>query len=65
MPDLAKPVLDAYRFADALRVAATLHASQVRKGTEARLGRPVAYISHPLGVCSIAMGYGAKMREFR
>jgi (p)ppGpp synthase/HD superfamily hydrolase len=41
------------RFEDALAYMAHLHTSQVRKGTD------VPYISHLLGVCSIALEYGA------
>ncbi len=63
MPNLENPILNTERFANALLVATTLHARQARKGTAARLGSPVAYISHPLGVCSIAMGYGATEDE--
>ena len=42
------------RFEDALIYAADVHAAQVRKGTE------IPYISHPLGVASIALEHGAR-----
>ena len=45
------------RFTDALIYAAQLHANQTRKGGE------VAYISHLLGVASIALEYGANEDE--
>jgi GTP pyrophosphokinase len=38
---------------DALQVAARLHATQARKGTD------IPYLSHLLGTCSIAMEFGA------
>ena len=41
------------RMLDALQVAARLHATQARKGTE------IPYLSHLLGACSIAMEFGA------
>ena len=45
------------RFEDALGYAARLHAAQVRKGTD------IPYLSHLLGVCSIALEYGASEDE--
>ncbi len=45
------------RLIDALGVAARLHASQQRKGSE------VPYLSHLLGTCSIALDYGADEDE--
>lgn len=45
------------RFAAALNLAADLHARQLRKGTR------VPYISHPLGVASIALEHGANEDE--
>jgi (p)ppGpp synthase/HD superfamily hydrolase len=45
------------RFVTALRVAAIVHGGDCRKGTH------VAYVSHPLAVCSIAMAYGADEDE--
>jgi (p)ppGpp synthase/HD superfamily hydrolase len=50
------------RFVKALRVAAIVHADQVRKSTDPESKR-IPYISHPLGVCSIAQGYGADEDE--
>lgn len=41
------------RFADAVGVAARLHATQVRNGTT------IPYLSHLLGTCAIALEYGA------
>jgi (p)ppGpp synthase/HD superfamily hydrolase len=41
------------RFSQALTLAIEAHTSQKRKGTE------IPYISHPLGVASIALEYGA------
>jgi GTP pyrophosphokinase len=41
------------RFAEAMRGAADLHATQMRKGTR------IPYIAHLLGVASIALHYGA------
>ena len=41
------------RFLDALRVAAHLHRNQLRTGTD------IPYASHVLGVCSIALEFGA------
>lgn len=40
------------RFADAVALAATLHADQVRKGTE------ITYLSHLLGVASLVLEHG-------
>jgi (p)ppGpp synthase/HD superfamily hydrolase len=45
------------RLIDALCVAARLHASQRRKGSE------VPYLGHLLGTCSIALDYGADEDE--
>ena len=50
------------RFVKALRVAAIAHGGQGRKSSDAT-SRPIPYISHPLGVCSIAQGYGADEDE--
>ncbi len=41
------------RFIDATRVAARMHADQLRKGTT------IPYVSHLFGTCSIALEYGA------
>ncbi len=46
-----------YRFQDALIYAAQLHAKQARKGTN------IPYISHLLGVASIALEHGADEDE--
>lgn len=51
-----KPILG-QRFEDALVYAAKLHAKQIRKG----IGIP--YISHLMGVASIALEYGADEDE--
>lgn len=45
------------RFEEALVYAAQLHAQQLRKGTQ------IPYIGHVLGVCSIAVEYGADEDE--
>jgi (p)ppGpp synthase/HD superfamily hydrolase len=45
------------RFLDALVVAAAIHAAQPRKGSE------IPYAAHLLGVCSIALDYGASEDE--
>lgn len=45
------------RFLEALRVAALLHAAQVRKSTAA------PYVAHVLGVCAIALEHGADEDE--
>ncbi len=45
------------RFLLALRVAAQLHATQIRKGTR------IPYVSHVLGACAIALEYGADEDE--
>ena len=45
------------RFLDALIYAAKLHAGQTRRGTE------IPYISHLMGVASIALEYGADKDE--
>jgi (p)ppGpp synthase/HD superfamily hydrolase len=50
------------RFVKALRVAAIAHGSQRHKSSDPE-SRPIPYISHPLGVCSIAQGYGADEDE--
>jgi len=42
-----------WRFVDALKLSADLHAHQKRKGTD------IPYISHLLGVASIALDHGA------
>ena len=57
VPEPRDPPLYTDRFVKALRVAAIVHGDQVRKST------PVPYVSHPLGVCSIAQGYGADEEE--
>jgi GTP pyrophosphokinase len=45
------------QFDEALMYAAHVHATQVRKGTN------TPYIAHLLGVCSIALEYGANQTE--
>ena len=45
------------RFIEALRVAATMHADGVRKGTT------IPYVSHLLATCAIAMEHGATEDE--
>lgn len=40
------------KFSDAVRLAATAHATQVRKGSG------IPYISHPLGVASLVIEFG-------
>lgn len=45
------------RFEEALSYAADAHREQKRKGTE------IPYVSHLLGVCSIALEYGANEDE--
>ncbi len=45
------------RFEDALGVAARLHAGEVRKGTT------IPYVSHVLGVASLALEHGASAEE--
>jgi len=45
------------RFDEALHYAAIIHAGQLRKGTE------IPYVSHLLGVASIALEYGANETE--
>ena len=45
------------RFAEALSFATDLHATQYRKGTQ------IPYISHLLGVASLAIEYGADEDE--
>lgn len=52
----AHPLWNA-RFTQALRASAIAHGGDYRKGTR------IPYIAHPLGVCSIAMGYGADEDE--
>jgi (p)ppGpp synthase/HD superfamily hydrolase len=51
------------RFVEALVVAATMHAAQGRKGTKGPTGEEIAYASHLLGACSIALDYGATEDE--
>ena len=66
MTHLDKPILDTKRFAKALRVATVMHELQGRKRPDRpaeRVQPPMAYICHPLGVCSIALGYGATEDE--
>lgn len=46
-----------FRFSEAMRGAADLHASQVRKGTK------IPYLAHLLGVASIALHHGANEDE--
>lgn len=46
-----------HRFTQALTYATELHSQQVRKGSG------VPYIAHLLGVCSIALEYGASEEE--
>ncbi len=50
------------RFVKALRVAVIAHGGQRRKSSRPE-SRPIPYISHPLGVCSIAQGYEADEEE--
>jgi (p)ppGpp synthase/HD superfamily hydrolase len=45
------------RFLMALRIAAQLHATQTRKGTQ------IPYVSHLLGACAIALEHGADEDE--
>ena len=45
------------RFLEALVIAAAMHAAQTRKGSK------IPYASHVLGVCSIALDYGASEEE--
>ena len=45
------------RFQDALRLAAEWHAPQTRKGSQ------VPYLSHLLGVCAVALEFGASENE--
>jgi (p)ppGpp synthase/HD superfamily hydrolase len=52
-----EPIVFPSRFAEALRSAADLHATQVRKGTN------IPYIGHLLGVASIALHRGADEDE--
>jgi len=52
-----QPWLTSLKFAEALRVAAIMHAAQRRKGIR------IPYISHLLGTCSIALEYGATGAE--
>lgn len=52
-----KPRFDMKQFAEALTYAAHLHAEQTRKGSD------LPYISHLLGVASIAMEYGGDEDE--
>ena len=54
--DTSEPILG-QRFEDALLYAAKLHAKQIRKG----VGIP--YISHLIGVASIALEHGADEDE--
>lgn len=50
---MTKPInTPTQRFADAVALAATLHADQVRKGTE------ITYLSHLLGVASLVLEHG-------
>ena len=52
-----KPMTYSSRFEEALAYAARLHAQQVRKGTD------IPYVSHILGVASIAIEHGADEDE--
>jgi GTP pyrophosphokinase len=52
-----EPIPLSFRFSEALRGAADLHAKQVRKGTT------IPYVAHLLGVASIALHYGADEDE--
>jgi GTP pyrophosphokinase len=45
------------RFMEALQYATELHNQQLRKGT------PIPYVAHLLGVCSLALEYGADEDE--
>jgi (p)ppGpp synthase/HD superfamily hydrolase len=50
---MTKPInTPTQRFADAVALAATLHADQARKGTE------ITYLSHLLGVASLVLEHG-------
>jgi (p)ppGpp synthase/HD superfamily hydrolase len=49
--------LYSHRFVEALTAAASLHASQQRKGSG------VPYVAHPLATCAIALEYGADEDE--
>ena len=62
VPEPAGPPRYGDRFVKALRVAAIVHGGQVRKSTGPD-SEWIPYISHPLGVCSIAQGYGADEDE--
>jgi (p)ppGpp synthase/HD superfamily hydrolase len=59
MGDIGKPRFDANSemFQGALKLAAELHAGQAKKGTD------IPYISHLLGVSSIAIDYGGGETE--
>ncbi len=52
-----EPIVFPSRFTEALRSAADLHVTQVRKGTH------IPYIAHLLGVASIALHHGADEDE--
>jgi (p)ppGpp synthase/HD superfamily hydrolase len=52
-----EPIPLSWRFSEALRGAADLHATQFRKGTT------IPYVAHLLGVASIALQYGADEDE--
>ena len=62
VPEPTRPALYGDHFVKALRVAAIAHGGQRRKGSDPE-SRPIPFISHPLGVCSIAQGYGADEEE--
>lgn len=53
----ANSLILSFRFSEAMRGAADLHAAQVRKGTT------IPYIAHLLGVASIALQHGANEDE--
>jgi len=53
----ADSLILSFRFSEAMRGAADLHATQVRKGTT------IPYIAHLLGVASIALHHGANEDE--
>ena len=62
IPEPIDPPRYTDRFVKALRVAAIVHGGQVRKSTGPER-EWIPYVSHPLGVCSIAQGYGADEEE--
>ena len=57
IPVPPKPWPYSERFLEALRVAAIMHADQVRKGST------IPYLSHLLGTCAIALEHHANENE--